>query len=183
MEEIWKSVVGFGRYEISNWGRIRSLRYRKTNNVKVLKPTIASKFDRGRARKGYYQVALIMDDKIPGTKVMKKIHHLVTEAFIGPRLKDYEVNHKDGNTLNNNVENLEYVTHQENCLHANKNGLRKYTAGDKHHNHKLTQEQVNEIRERKKIGGTRYGIIELANKFNVSTSLISHIANNKQWKQ
>lgn len=44
----------------------------------------------------------------------KLIHHLVTEAYLGPRPKDLVVNHIDGNRTNNHPENLEYVTQYEN---------------------------------------------------------------------
>lgn len=51
-------------------------------------------------------------------------HKVIAECFIGKRPKGYTINHKDGNKLNNNVSNLEYITREENFKHALDNGLK-----------------------------------------------------------
>lgn len=51
------------------------------------------------------------------------VHALVASAFIGKRPKGYDVNHKDGNKLNNYIDNLEYITSAENKYHAVANGF------------------------------------------------------------
>jgi hypothetical protein len=54
-----------------------------------------------------------------------RAHRLVAEFFLSKKSDDCNiVNHKDGNKLNNNIENLEWVTNQENTIHAVENGLR-----------------------------------------------------------
>ena len=56
---------------------------------------------------------------------MERVHRVVAEMFIPNTLNKKCVNHKDGNKLNNNVENLEWCTHSENTLHSFENGLQK----------------------------------------------------------
>lgn len=99
MEE-WRPIPNYEElYEVSNYGRVRSLfRYKK-----VLKPSPVST--------GYLTVELWKN------KCSKRIlvHRLVAMAFIdNPENKPF-VNHKDETRTNNNVENLEWVTHIENC--------------------------------------------------------------------
>lgn len=54
-----------------------------------------------------------------------RIHRLVAQAFIDNPLKKLQINHKDGNKLNNTMSNLEWCTASENQIHAYKNGLHK----------------------------------------------------------
>lgn len=107
MEE-WKNIKGTeGLYQISTLGRVKSLR----KNI-ILKPSIVAK----RNNKQGYQIVHIKYKQY-------YIHRLVAEAFI-PNTKNLpQVNHIDGNKLNNNVKNLEWVTAKENIKHAYKTGL------------------------------------------------------------
>lgn len=111
MEEIWRSIEDFEDYEVSNLGRVRSLK----RNI------ILRQFE---YRGGYLEVHL----RKPGIKVHKKIHRLVAEAFI-PNYNNYsEVNHKDEDKKNNQVNNLEWCSRSYNNTY---NG-RHYTVGEKH---------------------------------------------------
>lgn len=103
IEEIWKPIAGFeGLYEVSNYGRVKSL----TRYKKVIKPIIINR--------GYYQYQLWHNGKCR----VAFGHRLVAQAFIpNPDNKPF-VNHKDENKLNNFVENLEWVTHVENCRYG-----------------------------------------------------------------
>ena len=98
MEE-WRDIEGFNGYQVSNEGRIRSLKWGKE---RIRKVTI-NKY-------GYLEVSLCKDEK-PTTK---RIHRLVAEAFIPNPQNLPEVNHKDEDKTNNNVENLEWCTEEYN---------------------------------------------------------------------
>jgi hypothetical protein len=96
--EIWKDIEGYD-YIISNYGNIKHIR-----NNKYLKE---------RYTKGYNRIALHKNGKQKNFFV----HRLVAEVFITNSEDKKQVNHIDGNKLNNNVDNLEWCTHSENQVH------------------------------------------------------------------
>lgn len=104
MEE-FKEIPGFeGLYEVSTLGNVRNSR---TN--KVFKQSINSK--------GYVQICLQKQKK----QISIKVHRLVALTFIPiTNINKNQINHIDGNKLNNNVNNLEWVTCKENIKHAHK---------------------------------------------------------------
>lgn len=108
MEE-WRKIEGFN-YSVSSEGRVRN---DKTGRIKA--PV--------KDDKGYVNARLYCD----GVGTYMKIHRLVGEAFIENPENKAEINHKDFNKTNNNVENLEWATHQENVAHASINGRMKMT--------------------------------------------------------
>ena len=103
-KEIWKDVIGFeGIYSVSNKGRIRRDICSKGGVAgRILKPAFSN---------GYLAVCLCKN----GTRKTTKIHRIMVMAFIG--VKSKEVNHKDRVKINNNLKNLEYVTHRKNAQH------------------------------------------------------------------
>ena len=107
IEEIWKPVVGFEKYyKVSNLGNIFSIRSKR---LLIVKPKYT----------GYMDIEL----NIYGKVYYKRVHRLVAEAFIpNPHHKE-QVNHLDGNKLNNKVSNLEWATQSENMIHAYATGL------------------------------------------------------------
>lgn len=112
MQEIWKDMKRFENlYQISNTGKIRSL----THNI-ILKPSIIA-YRKGKNKDGYKVV------NIKGK--IYYIHRLVAEEFIANPNRLPQINHIDGNKLNNNIENLEWCTNSENMLHAYRIGLIK----------------------------------------------------------
>lgn len=124
MEEIWKDVKGFeGIYQVSNLGNIKTLQrniYRKGTDrlhyiqpEKILNPPLLPI--------GYKYMSMHNG----GQKKVKSIHSLVAEAFIPNPENKRTINHKDGNKLNNRVDNLEWATDKENLNHALENGLSK----------------------------------------------------------
>lgn len=107
--EDWREVVDNENYMVSNTGRVRRR---------------GSDYDHSTyGMKGYQLVDLYSS----GVRTKKRVNRLVAEAFIPNPDNKPEVNHKDGNKSNNNVENLEWVTKKENCRHAWDNGLTKPT--------------------------------------------------------
>lgn len=127
--EVWKAIPGFeGRYSISNRGRVKSHLYRNGKSEQILKP---------------YPTGTRGDLKVdlggnPRRTILVAV--LVAEAFLEPDFFRDEVNHIDGNFLNNRADNLEWSTHSENLIHSyrvlgrrsadlrgTKNGLAKLT--------------------------------------------------------
>ena len=129
IEEIWKDVAGFEElYQVSSHGNIRSLeREVKSKNQwkQYLRYCPPKTLKNVLHPNGYYRVDLCGK--------LYSNHVLVALAFIGiPPSSLHEVNHKDGNKLNNHFSNLEWVTKSENIRHADRTGLRKMPHGKDH---------------------------------------------------
>ena len=129
--EQWRPVVGYeGLYEVSNKGRVKSLaRTVKTKNghdLKVMGRILAQTSVRTTKRHPSvrYVVGLWKNNKNKTAKVAR----LVGIAFVKNPHNKPHINHKDGIATNDNAENLEWVTAQENNVHARKNGLIKSDA-------------------------------------------------------
>jgi hypothetical protein len=106
------------------------------------------------------------------------VHELVLTAFVGPRPVGMETCHNDGNPLNNHLTNLRWDTHQANQLDRNRHGTSN--AGERHGMHKLTEEDVRNIRKMALSG--RYKHEEIANKFGIHKKYVGTIKNRKIWK-
>lgn len=115
MKEIWKDIEGYeGLYQISNFGRVKSLPKKNGNSYqeeRILKP---------KNNQGYMQVNLYKNKKCKSIV----IHRMVAKAFIKNEYNKREVNHIDGNKANNRVDNLEWCTPSENQKHAYRIGLK-----------------------------------------------------------
>ena len=106
MKEEWREVAGNPRYMVSNTGRVC-----RTDPFRILNPSIN--------KRGYKSINLYNN----GSRTTKRVHRLVAEAFIPNKIESLQVNHKDGNKLNNNANNLEWTTAKDNCKHAWNSGL------------------------------------------------------------
>lgn len=107
-----------------------------------------------------------------------RIHRLVAESFIPNSNNKPFINHKDGNKLNNDVNNLEWVTKSENFKHAFKLGLRNHK-GENHPYSKLTEEQVKEIRYNYRFFA--YTLKELAQIYGITKQHCGSIINRNSW--
>jgi hypothetical protein len=106
--EQWKAIAECnGEYHISDHGRIKSFKWGKEKN---LKPHLSN---------GYLRIGICTK----GKRKLVKVHRLVAKAFIENTENKLEINHKDGNKLNNHIDNLEWSTRKENINHAWQNGL------------------------------------------------------------
>jgi len=118
MEEIWKSIEGFEElYEVSNFGRVKSLE--KLGSVYAGKGKPRKKFIiKEKLIEGWVQEYQVIELRKNGKGHSKKVHRLVAEAFIPNTYGKPQVNHIDENKLNNRLNNLEWVTAEENVNHG-----------------------------------------------------------------
>jgi hypothetical protein len=174
--ERWLPVVGYeGLYEVSDWGRIRSVARQKYSSGrnqwfgKILNPHMV---------KGGYRVQKLTKD---GKSKNYLVHRLVAEAFIGSIPPGNEVHHIDSNPENNTLPNLEFVTPKRNMRHAvARTGKANWRGiGEKHPMSKLSRVDVIEIRRLYLEGMTQAA---LGKQFGVSESAIQRITKRKNWK-
>jgi hypothetical protein len=106
-------------------------------------------------------------------------HRVVYRMLIGPLDPALQINHKNGNKLDNRPENLELVTQSENLKHAYKHGLNPGSGrGSKNTNAKLTEDQVREI-HRLRAAGVRPSVI--GRQFGLNPARISIICAGREW--
>lgn len=167
MIEKWTSIKGFPNYQISSFGRVKSLPVKRFTAKKVpyiskeriLRPKLNNK--------GYKRVSL----RYCGKSYDKLVHRLVADNFLQNIENKLCVNHIDFNPLNNHLENLSWCTHSENIEHSAKSGRMSF-------NNKISQKDVREIREKCKKTTQR----KLAEEYGITFQQISLIVNRKRWK-
>jgi hypothetical protein len=163
MEEIWKPVVGYeSGYEVSSKGKVRSIDrqiMRSNGRKQTLTGRILVPVPNNQNR---LRVCLL-------TKESRRfVHRLVGEAFLDNPEGKKQINHIDGNPTNNCLENLEWVTQEENIKHAHKNGLIKKW--------KFTADEELLIVAEYNSGEHTYS--SLGRKYNVSHKTITRIVQN-----
>ena len=148
--EVWKRVDA--DYDVSNQGRVRH----------------GSRILSGSVHSDNYILVTLHGKQVP-------VHRLVAEAFIPNGENKPEVNHIDGNKMNNAANNLEWVTRAENQKHAVDNDLQPKAT--KTYQGKFTAEQREEIKRLWDSG--MFSRRQLSRKFNVSHTCINDIINDK----
>jgi len=173
--ETWVDITKYeSLYAVSNFGRVKS-KARNLINTRGIPYNRPSKINKALpTSRGYVRAALYKDGK---TKYYS-IHRLVAQAFIPNSHNKEEVNHKDGNKLNNCVTNLEWNTRGENERHARANGF-KNMVGENHPNSLFTNNQVKSIRNVKKY--TDLTVPQIAHLLDRSKHTISSIIARRGW--
>ena len=161
IQEVWKAVLGWPRYEVSSFGRIRSLK----GAVKILSQ---------RKQKNGYITVNLYNKGVGGPQL---VHKLVLEAFAGPRPEGLVCRHfPDPNKGNNRIGNLLWGTPEQNYEDRDIQGrtAKKETNGRS----VLNQTDVAEIRKLRGVVSVR----QLAARYGVSKGQISRIWNFIQWR-
>lgn len=165
-EEIWKPVVGYeDRFLISSFGNLKS-----AGSGKILSQC--------ESKSGYMLHATKIGGR-NGKAVCFKIHRLVAEAFLSVPsdelkvaagytfYKKVSVNHKDGIKTNNKTENLEWCSYSENTRHAYDTGLIDIKTGSDHPLSKLSESDVEDIKNSYIKGSRTFGSRALGEKYGV----------------
>lgn len=175
MKEIWKDIRGYeGLYKISNLGKVVSIpRMMMRKNGKAMRINGSQKRF-GIGSNGYYRVGLYDGN---GNKKMVSVHRLLAIAFIPNPDNKPCINHKDSNRLNLSLENLEWVTYQENTDHSIKQGLFGMLGqtGDLHNNSKAVIAIDIKTRTERRFGSQR----EAARVLNLNQSNIGRVVKGK----
>lgn len=153
-----KQIKNFPNYSINEVGEIYNKEGRK------LKGSVD--------KKGYLHITL----SNKGVKFSFLTHRLVATTFISNPLNLPQVNHINGNKLDNRVDNLEWCSASENIIHAHQCGLVNYK-GERNGRCKLSDLTIESIREDFSIGLSRKYI---AHKYGISYSHVVSVVSNKR---
>lgn len=171
--EEWRPVVGYeGYYEVSSWGRVRSLDRvvpDKRGRTRRLKGRVLCLKPDNRRSVPYWAVNLRRD----GGRATRDVHVLILESFVGPRPEGLVARHLDGNSLHNAVWNLQYSTQRENLSDREEHGT--LLRGEDCSYAKLTTAQVRSIREDLRLHRV------IAEEYGVGRQLIGDIKNRRRW--
>ena len=161
MKEVWVSVkTNRGNYEISNCGRLRKYVTKHGDTPVIICGGVTTQG---------YRVFYLSGKQVWG-------HRLVAKYFIENKLNHPCVNHKNGNKLDNVVDNLEWCSYSENSIHAFRIGLKKPLIGEMSNRAKLKEKEVLDIYKSKE--KTSF----LSEKYKVDQSIIFDIKSGNTWK-
>lgn len=172
--EIWEDIPNYQNfYQANPCGLIKSLpkSLRVKNGFRVTKELIIANTNNGN---GYLVCSLSKNTK----RKSILLHRIIAMTFIPNPNNLPEVNHKDGNKNNNHVDNLEWCARQENIDHSWDKKLTN-CIGEKHHNSKLNNQKVKEIRDKYSLGNYSYS--KLAKEYETGLFNIRNIVKRHTW--
>lgn len=161
---ILKKIKSFNNYYIDRECNVYSFNTKKGKDVGILMhPYIGVH--------GYRRIDLVKNKK----RYRLLLHRVFAEIFIKNKNNYKQVNHKDGNKLNNSIDNLEWCSQQQNMSHRVKTlGM---MTNEKHPKAKLNNKDVYKIRELLKTKGCA----EISRMYNLHISTIADIKHNRNW--
>lgn len=162
--EEWRPVIGFDKYEISSYGRLRSF-WKKKPRILPGTPD----------KDGYLRTVVVSS---AGSRKNVKIHRLVTDAFVRPATSSEHVRHLDGNCRNNALANLAIGTAKENAADTTAHGRR--CQGTSFWSAKISGDIATEMRRERIAEGASYRT--LASKYGLHPKTVSDIIKGKIWK-
>jgi hypothetical protein len=175
--ENWKKITGSYQYAVSDKGRVKRLQRRVWSPInqsyslykeRILTPN-------SNNSKGYSRISIKYDND---ETIVESVHRLVAKEFIPNPENKTQVNHKDGNKLNNQVNNLEWVTPSENMQHRiNDLDIEHWSKGEDCNFAVLTEDQVKQIPKLLK----HYTSLKISEMFGVSPTTITEITNGRSW--
>lgn len=170
-QELRLPVPNFeGRYEVSDWGRVRSLDHTDRRGQKRKGRFLSS----GLNRYGYPQVGLSLHGKLKTFTA----HRLVLTVFVGPRLEGMQCCHNDGVKANNHLSNLRWDTCLSNMRDKAKHGTQSRMQGELHGQAVLIEQDIREIRARCANGESQRTV---ARSFGIGQTQVSRIVTGKRW--
>lgn len=179
LKENWKDIQGFeDSYQISDKGRVLSKERYIMNNGFYIRRTKERILKPWKDSRGYHQIYLCRE----GKKKAMSVHRLVMINFKGIDKERNTVNHKNGIQTDNRLDNLEWMTQQENNLHAWTLGLMRPMCGEDHPKAKLTMKKAEKIRELFKKDKKVNSVVALSSIYRVSEATIRQVINYVTWR-
>lgn len=176
--EVWKKIALSEYYEVSNFGGFRSINKTIINHNGTKRVFIGKSRAFCKDKYGYNKVSFRY--KTNNGKKLKNalVHRLVAEAFVPNPSRLKTVNHKNGIKTDNKVENLEWLSAEDNLRHAISIGIKIGPKSEGAFGVKLNREKILEIRELYKTNTPK----EISEIYGISEMHVYAIKNKRVWK-
>ena len=163
--EVWRDIKGYeGRYQVSSEGRVKTVNRFKSDFRRQREGIRKTQID----HHGYEFVNLFDGHRFH----RHSVHVLVARAFIDNPEDKNQVNHIDGDKLNNRLENLEWCTASENQIHALKMGLVRTRRGEDNKCTRISDAEAREMITMRRSGAK---LQDIADAFGVSFGYVGRI--------